>query len=135
MPEYPDIVKKAQAILGEEAKIPQKLSPPVLQALKEEAASYQKFDSGRDALEKLVLAMQKAEAGLLLSVKQFAEQLQKSSFEMDKNAADYKKKRADAQKLFDDFFDDKLKGIGKIIKDADELDKHLMKISDYESPK
>jgi hypothetical protein len=131
---YASVAAQAQKLLGDKAKVPKTVSPAILKANKESAAAYAKYDAAVKQLERAILAWQNAGSAVYNGAKQFSEQIEKSDFDMDTKADDYKKKRADAQKLFDKFFDGALKDLQDGIKELDELDKHLMDLKGYKSP-
>jgi exonuclease VII small subunit len=130
---YKSVSDQAQKILGDKARIP-KISPAILKANKDSDTAFSKFQTIVKQLESAILDLQNAGSAVYNSAKQFSEQISKSDFDMDTKADDYKKKRADAQKLFDIFFKDSLKDLQSGIKDLDELDQHLMDLKGYKSP-
>ena len=132
---YQSAVAAAEKIFGKKLEVPEFPSPAVQKANDAVDKAFAQFDKTRQALENDILELQKAIAGQGLASKQFAEKLERSDLGADKNSPDYKKKRAEAQKNFKTFFDYSEKAIEFNIKCCDELDKHLMNISNYKSPK
>lgn len=96
--------------------------------------AWAKFDKMRKSLEDQILEVQKAVSSVGLTLKQYGEQVEKSDLGCDTKDSAFKTKRAAAQKKFDAFFDEIASNTKINIKNADELDKHLMHLADYKSP-
>jgi hypothetical protein len=131
---FTEVAAKAQKILGVKAKVPKQLAPTILTANKSAVTADDKYDAAVKQLGTAILDRQNAVSSILNAAKQYSNQIAKDDFGMDTKADDYKKKRADAQKLFDGFFDDATKRLQGTVKDLDELDKHLDDLKGYKSP-
>ena len=123
---------EAMKILGNKAKMP---DPKFSEA--KVGADYGKadkeYDAAVDVLQSKILALQNMSATTKNAVKQYAEQLSKSNFGLDPKEGDNKENIEKAQKLLDDYLEETIGNYETNIKNLDELDKHSMAISKYES--
>ena len=126
--------KKAEAmkILGAKGKVPDpkwnlaKVSADYIKADKE-------YDAAVDVLQTKILALQNMASTGKNSLKQYSEQISKSNLGLDPKNDDDKEKIEQARKLLDDHIDGLIEVQDINIKNLDELDKHSMAISKYES--
>jgi hypothetical protein len=125
---------KAQAlkILGDKAKIPEpkanlsKLMGDVEKADKE-------YDASVDVLQAKILALQNTNDAWKNAAKQFDDQVSKNDFGLDAKDADDKKKIQQAQDILSAYLDEQIDTANLNDKNLDELDKHSMAISKYET--
>ncbi len=119
-------------ILGDKAKIPDpktnftKLSEVLQKADKE-------YDASVDVLQGKILALQNINSTYKNSFKQYQDLISKSNFGLNPKDSDDKDKIDQAAKVLDDFLDAQMENCDVNIKNLDELDKHSMAISKYES--
>jgi len=129
---WTDAKAQAQKILGDKAKIPEpkanmaKLMADVQKADKE-------YDASVDVLQAKILALQNANDAWKNGVKQFDDLISKSDFGLDAKDADDKKKIQQAQDIMTDYLEEQMDNADTNDKNLDELDKHSMAISKYET--
>ncbi len=133
MVEWDPTVAKVVKIMGDKAKVPD-IPGTVSKASDDTQKTWADFEKARDAAEDKLLAWENAISSYENAIDQYSAKLAASDLGCDKSSADYKKKRAEAQKLFDAFF----KGLGAIAKtnatNGKELNKHMENLSGYKSP-
>ena len=125
---------KAQAlkILGDKAKIPapkanfSKLMGDVEKADKE-------YDASVDVLQAKILALQNSNDAWKNAMKQFDAQISKSDFGLNAKDADDKKKIQQAQDILSGHLEGQIGNADVNDKNLDELDKHSMAISKYQT--
>ncbi len=125
---------KAQAlkILGDKAKIPEpKANMTKLMADVEKADK--EYDASVDVLQAKILALQNANDAWKNGVKQFNDLIGKNNFGLDPKDADDKKKIQQAQDVMTDYLESQMDAADTNDKNLDELDKHSMAISKYET--
>jgi len=125
---------KAQAlkILGDKAKIPEpKANMTKLMADVEKADK--EYDASVDVLQAKILALQNANDAWKNGVKQFNDLIGKSDFGLDSKDADDKKKIQQAQDVMTDYLESQMDMADTNDKNLDELDKHSMAISKYQT--
>jgi len=122
----------AMKILGDKAKIPEPKSNQAKLAA-DYAKADKEYDAAVDVLQSKILALQNMASTAKNAIKQYAEVISKSNFGLDTKDADNKEKIEQAQKLLDGYLDDQIEVHETNIKNLDELDKHSMAISKYES--
>ena len=122
----------ALKILGDKAKIPDpkanltKFNADIAKADKE-------YDAAVNVLEAKILTLQNTNSAWKNAVKQFSDQISKSNFGLDEKGADDKKKIKQAQDILTDYLDSQMAIADANVKNLEELDKHTMAISKYES--
>jgi hypothetical protein len=122
----------AMKVLGTKGKIPDpKWNKEKLTA--EYKKADQAYDAAVDALQSKILALQNISSTAKNSIKQYAEQISKSNLGLDPKDAGEKSKITQAAKLLDDYLDETMDAYETNIKNLDELDKHTMGLSKYES--
>lgn len=131
--EFDDVIVAVKKILGDKTQVP-KPSSGYTKAQKQLDDAWAKFDKTRKTLEDQILDVQKAVSSVGLALKQYGEQIEKSDLGCDTKDSAFKTKRAAAQKQFDTFFDEIASNTKINIRNADELDKHLMNLASYKSP-
>jgi hypothetical protein len=131
--DWDQTVAKVKKIMGGKTKVPD-IPPNVSKTMKEYEKTWSEFQKSRDATEDKLLAWQNAVSVFGNTVKQFSDKIEASDLGNDKNADDYKKKRAEAQKLFDQLFAEADKNNQANVKNAQELDKHMRSLASYKSP-
>ena len=127
-----DARAQALKILGDKAKIPEpkanmaKLMADMVKADKE-------YDASVDVLQAKILALQNANDAWKNGVKQFDDLISKCDFGLDSKDADDKKKIQQAQGIMTDYLEEQMDNADTNDKNLDELDKHSMAISKYET--
>ena len=127
-----DAKSQALKILGDKAKIPEpkanmtKFMADLMKADKE-------YDASVDVLQAKILALQNANDSWKNGVKQFDDLISKSDFGLDARDADDKKKIKQAQDILSGYLEEQMDNADINDKNLDELDKHSMAISKYET--
>ena len=124
---------KVKKVMGDKTKVPS-IPPNVAKTSKESDKAWDEFEKARGVAEDKLLAWQNSVSTFGNTAKQFGDKLESSDLGCDKSGSDYKKNRADAQKLFDQFFDELDKINQGNIKNGQELDKHMRNLASYKSP-
>ena len=122
----------AMKVLGDKGKIPE---PKVNMAKLGESLSKadKEYDAAVDVLQSKILALQNINSTCENTIKQFSEMLSKSNFGLDPKDPDDKKSIDQASKILDDYLDSVLADYETNNKNLDELDKHSMAISKYQT--
>jgi hypothetical protein len=122
----------AMKILGNKAKIP---DPKV--NLAKITADWQKadkeYDAAVDVLQSKILALQNSMSSTKNALKQYVDLISKNSFGLNEKDDDDKKKIEEAQKVLSEYLDSSMENCDTNIKNLDELDKHTMGLSKYQS--
>jgi uncharacterized coiled-coil DUF342 family protein len=124
---------KAQGILGKDGKIPDpkaNLTKFVNDWLKLD----KEYHAAVDVLQAKILAMQNGNSTYKNAIKQYQDQITRTDFGLDAKNADDQKKITAAQDALDAFLDERMGTLDENVKNLDELDKHSMAISRYQSP-
>ena len=124
---------KVKKIMGDKTKIPE-FPANVVKTSKEYDKAWADFEKARDIAEDKLLTWQNTVSIFGNTAKQFSDKLETSDLGNDKKADDYKKKRAEAQKVLDQFFGELDKINQANVKNGQELDKHMRNLSGYKSP-
>jgi hypothetical protein len=124
--------KEAMVILGKDGKIP----PPKVNLGKYHTdfdKADKEYDAAVDVLQAKILAMQNTRSSVRNVLKQYQDLISKNNFALDPAAEGNKDKIQKAQDLLDGYLDSQMENLDTDIKNLDELDKHSMAISKYQS--
>ena len=122
----------AMKILGDKAKIPEpKVTISKFRADMDKADK--EYDAAVDVLQNKILALQNMSSSMKNVIKQYQDLISRSNFGLDPKDDDDKKKIGEAQDVLDGYLDVQMDNLDTNIKNLDELDKHTMGISKYQS--
>jgi len=127
-------VADAKKILGNSAKIPTAGIQTVLKRAEELNKVWDRFDDTREVLKKQLLEAQDTRSKIKNALVQGQDQISAEDFGLDEKDPDDKKKIDQAQAIFQKYFATAEKFQDDVIKNLDELDKHLMNLSKYKGP-
>lgn len=122
----------AMKILEDKAKIPEpKVSWQKFRA--DMSKADKEYDAAVDVLQSKILALQNTTSTMKNVVKQYQDLISKSNFGLDEKDDGEKKKIAQAQDVLDGYLDTFMEICDRNIKNLDELDKHTMSLSKYQT--
>jgi hypothetical protein len=122
---------EAKNALGKDGDVPIKRMAAVFKAESDYVSLFNGFNATREALEKKLLEMQNALSKVKNTMVQAEDEITASSYGLDEKKPDEKKKVDKAQAALEKYFDDAKGDVDIRIKNADELDKHLIQIARY----
>jgi len=125
--------KKAQKILGDDAKFPD-AKVDMDDLISKMNTAYQAFDSGRNDLENKLNDFENATDATGNGAKRVAATYESDNFGLDPKKKDDAKKIKQAQGLFAKFFAVQQGNFKHTDKTIDELQKHLIQLSKYKGP-
>jgi hypothetical protein len=122
----------AMDILGKKAKFPEpKVNLAKIGA--DFAKADKEYNDAVDVLQNKILALQNMASSVKNMMKQYSDQIARANFGLDAKDDENKKNIEQAQKLLDDYLDEQMDNADVNIKNLDELDKHTMSLSKYET--
>jgi len=122
----------AMAILGNKAKIPEpRTSISKFRADMDKADK--EYDAAVNVLQTKILNLQNGNSAMKNAIKQFQDQISKNNFGLNPDDDGVEDKIDKAQKILDDFLDKQMDVCDINNKNLDELDKHSMAISKYQT--
>jgi hypothetical protein len=122
----------AMKVLGNKGKIPEtKVNTAKWSADATKANS--EYDAAVEVLQAKILALQNMYAIQKNIIKQHSDLIAKNNLGLDPKDEDDKDKIEQGQKILGDYLDEVMENCDVNIKNLDELDKHSMAISKYES--